>query len=94
MRNAPVDQATLDRALLKVRSSLYSDMEQLAGFGRANLLASFALFDNDPDRINQLERGFAQVTPELLQRTAKEYLRPTNRTIEFIVPAAKTAANR
>ena len=93
LRTAPVDKATLDRALVKVRSSLYAEMEQLAGFGRANLLASFALFDNDPNRINQLERGFAQVTPELLLRTAKEYLRPTNRTVELIVPAAKSAAN-
>jgi hypothetical protein len=32
------------------------------------------------------------VTPALLMRTAQEYLRPTNRTIVFIVPAAKTAA--
>ncbi|HMA01989.1 MAG TPA: pitrilysin family protein [Gemmatimonadaceae bacterium] len=94
LQNAPVDQATLDRALVKVRSSLYAEMEQFAGFGRANLLASFALFDNDPNLINQLERGFAQVTPELLQRTAREYLRPTNRTVELIVPAAKPAANR
>ena len=92
LRTAPVDQATLDRALVKLRSSLYAEMEQFAGFGRANLLASFALFDDDPERINQLEKGFAQVTPALLMRTAQEYLRPTNRTIVFIVPAAKTAA--
>jgi zinc protease len=91
LRTSPVDQATLDRALVKMRSSLYSEMEQFAGFGRANLLASFALFDNDPGRINQLERGFAQVTPALLLQTARDYLRPTNRTIEFIVPAAKPA---
>ena len=44
----PVDQATLDRALIKMRSSLYASIEQFAGFGRANLLASFALFDDDP----------------------------------------------
>ena len=42
---------------------------------------------------DRLEKGFAQVTPALLQRTAQEYLRPTNRTIVFIVPAAKTAAS-
>ena len=93
LRAAPVDQATLDRALVKLRSSLYAEMEQFAGFGRANLLASFALFDDDPERINRLEKGFAQVTPALLQRTAQEYLRPTNRTIVFIVPAARTAVS-
>jgi zinc protease len=93
LRSAPVDRATLDHAVIKARSALYSELEQFAGFGRANLLASFALFDDDPGRINQLEQGFAQVTPELLQRTAQEYLRPENRTIEFIV-AAKPGGTR
>src|SRR4029453_1761686 len=85
-----VDQATLDRALVKTRSALYADIEQFAGFGRANLLASFALFDDDPGRINRLEDEFAKVTPALLQKTAKEYLRPTNRTVYKITPG-KTA---
>ena len=88
LRARPVDQATLDRALVKLRSSLYSELETFAGFGRANLLASFALFDDDPGRINRLEAEFARVTPAVLQRTAQEYLRPTNRTILTIVPGA------
>ena len=91
VQNQRVDQATVDRALVKLRSSLYSTLESLAGFGRANLLASFALFDDDPNRINQLEAEFAKVTPEVLQRTAQEYLRPTNRTVYTITPAAGTA---
>ena len=49
--------ATLERALVKMRSALYAELEQFAGFGRADLLASFALFDDDPARINQLEDG-------------------------------------
>ena len=93
LRTTPVSQAVLDLALVKLRSSLYQELEQSAGFGRANLLASFALFDNDPAEINKLEAGFASVTPELLLRTAQEYLAPTNRTVEFIVPAAKSGAN-
>ena len=86
LRTTPVDQATLDRALVKLRSSLYSQVENFAGFGRANLLASFALFDDDPERINRLEAEFAKVTPELVMRTAQEYLAPTNRTILTVVP--------
>ena len=92
LRDAPVDQATLDRALVKMRSTLYAQMEALAGFGKADMLASFALFDDDPARINTLERGFAAVTPALLQKTAQEYLRPTNRTVLTIVPAPAGAA--
>jgi predicted Zn-dependent peptidase len=68
-------------------------MEQFVGFGKANLLASFALFDDDPGRINTLEAGFRQVTPEILRKTAQDYLRSTNRTIEFIKPAAKAAGS-
>jgi zinc protease len=86
LRTTPVDQATLDRALVKMRSDFYDKIEQTGGFGRADLLASFALFDDDPARINQLEEQFRKVTPELLQKTAQEYLRPENRTILLIDP--------
>ncbi|HEX6966011.1 MAG TPA: pitrilysin family protein [Gemmatimonadaceae bacterium] len=86
LRAAPVDQATLDRARTKMRSSFYDTIEGSGGFGRADLLASFALFDDDPQEINQLEGEFAKVTPALIQKTAQEYLRPTNRTILAIEP--------
>jgi predicted Zn-dependent peptidase len=86
LRTAPLDEATLERARVKMRSDLYANLETFAGFGRANLLASFALFDDDPKRINQLEAEFAKVTPALLQETAREYLRPGNRTVYTIEP--------
>ena len=84
----PVEQATLDRAIVKLRSGFYDTLTQLNGFGRADLLASFALFDDKPERINTLEAEFRKVTPELLQKTAREYLRKTNRTVLIIEPAA------
>jgi predicted Zn-dependent peptidase len=90
VRTTPVDQATLDRALVKMRSAFYDKIEQTGGFGRADLLASFALFDDDPARINQLEEQFRKVTPALLQKTAQEYLRPENRTILLIEPKGES----
>lgn len=75
-----VTQKDIDRAIVKLRSGLYDTMTQFGGFGRADLLASFALFDNDPKKINQIEANFKKVTPELIRKTAKEYLRNTNRT--------------
>jgi len=53
-----------------------------------NLLASFALFEDNPAKINDLENEFNKVTPELVKKTAKEYLRSTNRTILIIDPKA------
>jgi zinc protease len=90
LRTRPVDAATLDRARIKARSGFYSYLEALGGFGRADLLAVFALFDSDPARINRIEDELAKVTPELIQRTAQEYLRPTNRTILTIEPRKPT----
>ncbi|HEX8633325.1 MAG TPA: pitrilysin family protein [Pyrinomonadaceae bacterium] len=86
VQDKPVDQKTLDRAMTKVRSNFYDTLGYLNGFGRADLLASFALFDDNPARINTLEAEFRKVTPQIIQRTAREYLRPGNRTVLTIVP--------
>jgi len=82
----PVDKQTLDRAKIKNRSEFYDIVNSFYGFGRADLLASFALFDDNPSKINSIEEEFEKVTPELIQKTAKEYLRQTNRTILTIFP--------
>jgi predicted Zn-dependent peptidase len=89
LQSTPVTREELDLALVKRRSSLYAEQEQFVRFGRANLLAAYALFDDDPAKINRLEEEFRKVTPELIQKTAREYLRTTNRTILTITPKAK-----
>ncbi|MEO8218197.1 MAG: pitrilysin family protein [Acidobacteriota bacterium] len=86
IRTRGIDAATLERAQTKMRSDLYDQVEGLFGFGKADLLASFALFDDNPGKINEIIPRFQQITPELIQKTAQEYLRPTNRTILTIVP--------
>ncbi len=92
LRSTPVDRATLERARVKIRSDLYTNLESFSGFGTANLLASFALFDDDPARINKIEAGYAAVTPAVLQQTAQEYLRRGNRTMYIVKPGAKDKA--
>lgn len=84
VQDKPVSQKDIDRAIVKLRSGLYDTMTQFGGVGRADLLASFALFDDDPSEINRIEANFRKVTPELVQKTAKEYLRKTNRTVVII----------
>jgi zinc protease len=91
LRTQRVDQETLDRALVKIRSDLYDQVESSYGFGRMDLLATSALFHDDPGRVNRIESEFRKVTPELLQTTAAEYLRTTNRTVVVIEPAAPAA---
>ncbi|MCW5724772.1 MAG: insulinase family protein [Maricaulaceae bacterium] len=92
LRAEPVRQEDLDRARTKLRSQFYSIVDTSTRFGLVDLLAAFALFDDDPERINRIEDGFDQVTPELIQATAREYLRPSNRSVLEVRPAPRGAA--
>lgn len=76
----------LKLATVKMRSGLYDAVSSFFGIGKVNLLASFALFDDNPAKINTLETEFNKVTPDLIRKTASEYLRPANRTILIIQP--------
>jgi predicted Zn-dependent peptidase len=92
LRTKPVDQKSLDRAVGKLRSDLYDTVGQFSGFGLVDLLASFALFDDNPGRVNTLVSEYEKVTPALIQKTAQEYLRPENRTILLIQPPQQAPA--
>ena len=81
-----VSQQMLDNALVKIRSSLYDDLGNFFGLGRADLLCSFALFDDNPARINEIENEFKEITPEDINAAIAEYLRNTNRTILTLKP--------
>ena len=85
-----VTQEEVDLAIVKLRSDLYSNVGN--SFGCADMLASFALFDDDPSRLNTLEDEFRKVTPDLIKKTAQQYLVANNRTILIIDPK-KTTTN-
>ena len=92
VRTEVVDAETIERAKIKWRSSYYDQINRSFGFGRADLLASLALFDDDPTQINRFEAGIMAVTPEMILETAQEYLRPTNRTILVLEAGAAQEA--
>jgi zinc protease len=92
IRTRPVTAAELDRARTKMRSDLYGTIDSSGRIGLINLLGAYALFDNDPQAINRIEDGFAKVTPELIRKTAQEYLRPSNRSIYVVEPGAAAGA--
>ena len=59
---------------------------------RAVLLGQYALFANDPNLINTYIDRITKVTAADLQRVAKQYLVPTNRTV--VVTNPRAAAGR
>ncbi len=92
IQDQPVSSIDFERALTKMRSGFYNVIGSASRFGLVDLLASLALFDDDPARINRLDAEFRSVTPELIQQTARKYLVPSNRTVLAIEPAKVSAA--
>jgi predicted Zn-dependent peptidase len=76
-------------AKIRFRSSFYDSLETTGG--KANLLASFALFRDDPSQINKVLPAFDAVTAAQIQSAAQKYLSASNRTSIDRVPAAKEA---
>jgi predicted Zn-dependent peptidase len=71
----------LKQAKVNFRSSFLEGLESQAGFGRADLLAALALYDDNPNRINTILTDIDAVTAAQVQAAAKKYLVPANRTV-------------
>jgi predicted Zn-dependent peptidase len=88
----PPSKEELDRALTKLRASLYDLAGSSTRFGLVDLLACFALFDDDPGHINRIESEFRAVPPELISEVARKYLSPAQRTVQLVVPGRAAPA--
>ena len=94
VRKNGISAADLAQAKTTIRSSFLDDMEAggMPLFGRANLLGVFALFDDDPGRINTILGELDKVTLEDVKAAANKWLVPSNRTSIDSRPAAKPSA--
>ncbi len=82
VRTNGVPEAELARAKNALRSSFFEDLEGggLPRFGRANLLGAFALFDDDPGKINSILKELDAVTVADVKAAAAKWLVSANRT--------------
>ncbi len=94
VRDKGITPAELQQAKTTIRSGFLDELESggMPRFGRANLLAAFALFDNDPGRINTILGELDKVTVDDVKAAANRWLVPTNRTSIDSRPAAKPAS--
>jgi predicted Zn-dependent peptidase len=92
LQTQPPSAAELSRALTKIRADLYDLAGSSTRFGLLDLLASFALFDDDPAHINRIESEFRAVTPAQISEVARRYLTPATRTIQIVEPGGAAQA--
>jgi zinc protease len=94
VREKGITEAELKQAKTALRSAFLEDLEGgfMPRFGRANLLAAFALFDNDPARINTILEELEKVTVDDVKAAAGRWFVKTNQTSIDSRPAIKPTA--
>ncbi len=70
-----ISEDELKQAKVNFRSSFLENLEggNVPGFGRADLLAALALYDDNPNRINTILADLDKVTTVEVQQAAKKY---------------------
>ncbi|MGB5131867.1 MAG: pitrilysin family protein [Steroidobacteraceae bacterium] len=86
LKNSPPTPAELHRALTKIRAGLYDLAGASDHFGLVDLLASFALFDDDPTLINRIESEFRAIKPEMISDVARRYLQDSQKSVLIVEP--------
>ncbi|HWI19906.1 MAG TPA: pitrilysin family protein [Vicinamibacterales bacterium] len=91
VRKNGITASELAQAKTTMRSAFFDEMEGggMPLFGRANLLGVFALFDDDPARINTILTEIDKITLEDVKAAANKWFVPTNRTSLDSRPEAK-----
>jgi predicted Zn-dependent peptidase len=91
IRAKGITEAELAQSKTALKSSFLEDMEggMMPRFGRANLLAAFSLFDNDPGRVNTILAELEKVTVEDVKAAAGRWFIPANQTSIDSRPVAK-----
>jgi zinc protease len=89
VQKGPIQEWELDKARNAARRSLVSNLR--SSLQRAILLARYAVFFDDPAIINTRYDRIASLKIDDLQRVARQYLVPSNRTVVITFPAKKEA---
>jgi predicted Zn-dependent peptidase len=89
VKTAPIQPWEMEKARSIARNQLVNSLS--SALGRAITLGEDAMFYDQPGRINTTADRIAKVTPEDVQKVAKQYLVKTGRTVVITVPKAPPA---
>ncbi len=94
IRTNGISEAELAQAKTAMRSAFLEELEGgfMPRFGRANLLGVFALFDDDPKRINTILEELDKVTVADVKAAAGRWFVKPNQTSVDSRPAAKPSS--
>jgi predicted Zn-dependent peptidase len=90
------DGGVTEEELLKARNRArtLAVAQRQTALTRARLLSLYAVYFNDPARINSETARRESVTPAMIQEAARKYLTPENRVAVLSRPSGEAAAQR
>ncbi|MBZ5728852.1 MAG: insulinase family protein [Acidobacteriia bacterium] len=80
----PVSDAELRKAKNQLLANFYRQLKTIEG--RANLLGSYEVFHGDYAKLYSADKETEAVTAADIQRVARQYFSPKNRTVATLVP--------
>jgi len=86
IKSGPIADWEIDKARNSARSGFIGSLTST--LSRATLLSQYAMFYNDPGRINTRAEAIAKVSAADVQRVASQYLVKTGRTVVITMPKA------
>jgi zinc protease len=84
LQSEPVPEAELRKAKNQILAGLYRQLKTIEG--RANLLGSFEIFDGDYSKLFTADKEIEAVTAAGVERVARQYFAPKNRTVATLIP--------
>jgi predicted Zn-dependent peptidase len=80
----PVPAAELRKAKNQILANLYRQLKTIEG--RASLLGRYEVFLGDSSKLLTADKEIEAVTAADIQRVAKQYFQPRNRTVATLMP--------
>lgn len=92
IKTGKIDEWEMEKARNAAQRRLVDSLRN--SLQRAQLLSRYAVFYNDPGLINTRYERIAAVRADAVQRVARQYLTPTNRTVVITQPAKNAGAGQ
>jgi zinc protease len=93
LRESPPSPEELERAKRNLESSLFSQLENVGGFGgKADQLNYYEMFAHDPGAFSRNLAATLAVVPEQVRKSAQQVLGDDQRVVITVLPEQKQAA--
>jgi zinc protease len=92
IKSAPISDQELEKAKNTRLVEFYKEMRTING--RANTIGTYEVFMGDYTKLFDAAKNYSTVTKEDVQRVAKKYFGPNNRTVATLLPEKEEKAKQ